>query len=74
MAFKAKGSVPISDPQTALLISEYSRRKSLADIGITTHENEYSEIFLESFVIIDQEINRLQSEKINKNARKKGRK
>jgi len=73
MAFKAKGSVHITDPEAALYISEYSRRKSLSDIGVMTSESEYSEIFLEAFVIIDQEINRLQNEKMKKNARKKGR-
>ena len=68
-AFKQSG-VTINDETSATFLGEYSRRKNLKAVGVVVNEAQIPEIFLEAFVIIEGEINRLQNEKMNKKPRK----
>lgn len=55
------------------LVSEYSQRRRLAKLGYTSNISELSAWKASVFVMIDSEIDRLESEEMKKKRQKNGR-
>jgi len=77
-SLSSKGPIKIHHPESAIYISEFTKRASRNDVGITINEDYVPEKFLLAFDIIKQEINsyeRAEQEKMaqkNKSKRKHG--
>ena len=64
-AVKQSG-VTIQDETSAMFLAEYSERKNLKALGVVVNETQIPEIFLQAFVIIEGEINKIQNDKMKK--------
>ena len=49
-----------------MFLAEYSERKNLKALGVVVNETQIPEIFLQAFVIIEGEINKIQNDKMKK--------